>query len=92
MRAVQAVGGQYLILRTIGEGGVAIVYEAEDTLSGKRVALKRLRNEPNVDRRRRAVQLFEREFHTLSQLAHPRIVAAYDYGVDGIEPYYTMEL
>ena len=39
-----------------------------------------------------AVELFEREFHTLSELAHPRIVEVYDYGVDGEGAYYTMEL
>ena len=42
--------------------------------------------------KRRHVALFEREFHTLSQLAHPRVVSVFDYGVDEGTPYYTMEL
>jgi serine/threonine protein kinase len=39
-----------------------------------------------------AGQLFEREFDTLSQLVHPRIIEVYDYHRDGQGPYYTMEL
>jgi len=36
--------------------------------------------------------LLEREYHTLAQLAHPRIIEVYDYGLDASGPYYTMEL
>ena len=36
--------------------------------------------------------MFEREYHTLVQLAHPRIVRVFDYGRHGSSPYYTMEL
>jgi len=34
----------------------------------------------------------QREYHTLEQLRHPRIIEVYDYGVDELGPYYTMEL
>ena len=36
--------------------------------------------------------LFEREYHTLAQLTHPRIIEVYDYGLTDAGPYYTMEL
>ena len=36
--------------------------------------------------------LFEREYHTLVRLKHPRIIEVYDYGIDEHGPYYTMEL
>ena len=36
--------------------------------------------------------MFEREFHTLAGLKHPRIIEVYDYGVDERGAYYTMEL
>src|SRR5262249_24803878 len=39
-----------------------------------------------------AATMFEREFHFLSELAHPCIVSVFDYGVDEQGPYYTMEL
>src|SRR5262249_28078912 len=42
--------------------------------------------------RQRIVELFEREYHTLAQLAHPHIVRVYDYGIDTEGPFYTMEL
>jgi tetratricopeptide (TPR) repeat protein len=45
-----------------------------------------------AEARAHAVQLFEREFDTLSQLVHPRIIEVYDYHRDHQGPYYTMEL
>ena len=36
--------------------------------------------------------LFEREYHTLVRLKHPRIIEVYDYGLTDQGPYYTMEL
>jgi tetratricopeptide (TPR) repeat protein len=71
---------------------MAEVHEAEDVRNGKRVALKRLLDHADPAKSDKARQLFEREFHTLSQLSHPRIVEVYDYSVDELGPYYTMEL
>jgi tetratricopeptide (TPR) repeat protein len=76
----------------IGQGGMATVYEVVDQHSGRRLALKRLHRLEDPRRQRRGLQLFEREFHTLAHLAHPRVVEVYDYGVDELGPYYTMEL
>ena len=39
-----------------------------------------------------ASELFEREFRTLVQLSHPRVIEVYDYGIGDAGPYYTMEL
>jgi len=90
---VSCSGGRFQIQRTLGRGGMATVYEAIDAATGRRVALKRLLPGPTDERRRHElVQLFEREFHVLSQLAHPRVVEVYDYGLDDEGPYYTMEL
>jgi hypothetical protein len=86
------VGGRYLLAEALGEGGVAVVHRARDTATGRDVALKHLRVDTRTDKER-AVELFRQEFHTLSQLVHPRIVSVYDYGVaDDGAPYYTMEL
>jgi tRNA A-37 threonylcarbamoyl transferase component Bud32 len=70
---------------------MAAVYEVIDGASQRRLALKQFRPTAASDARRARV-LFEREFHTLSQLSHPCIVAAFDYGDDPEGPYYTMEL
>ncbi len=84
---------RYELHELLGRGGMASVYRATDLSSGRVVALKQL-IAPERDEQRAAVELwFEREFHTLSQLSHPRVIAVYDYGItpEGVS-YYTMEL
>ena len=71
---------------------MATVHDAVDLQSGEHRALKRLHRQEDARKQRRALQLFEREFHTLAHLAHPRVIEVYDYGVDEGGPYYTMEL
>jgi tetratricopeptide (TPR) repeat protein len=70
---------------------MGVIFRAHDALREQDVAFKRLvvAREPL---RAHMTALFEREFHTLAQLAHPGIVEAYDYGIDEEGPYYTMEL
>jgi hypothetical protein len=85
----ELVAGRYRIEARLAQGGMGKVYRAFDTVDERSVALKRLI--PGKDARR-AGRMFEREFHTLAGLKHPRIIAVYDYGVDAAGPYYTMEL
>jgi tetratricopeptide (TPR) repeat protein/predicted Ser/Thr protein kinase len=96
-RAVQfeqvgaTIAGRYRVEHTLGRGGMAVVYRVRDERLNKLVALKRCwSREPT--KQRRYETLLEREYHTLSQLAHPGIIEVYDYGVDPRGPYYTMEL
>jgi hypothetical protein len=86
------IAGRFRVVSTLGVGGMATVYEVLDLVTNQRLALKRLREVSDPRKRRRTVELFEREFYTLSHLAHPRVVSAFDYGVDEAGPYYTMEL
>lgn len=65
------------------------VYRVLDLRTGTRLALKRLHVKSRKDE---ALAHFEREFYTLAQLRHPRIIAVHDYGVDAFSAYYTMEL
>jgi hypothetical protein len=71
---------------------MALVYEATDRTTQQRVALKRLQPQPDALKQTRNLALFEREFHTLAQLAHPRIVRVHDFGIDAEGAYYVMEL
>jgi tetratricopeptide (TPR) repeat protein len=67
------------------------VYLVRDQRSGQKLALKRGWSSDKRKSQRRGA-LLEREYHTLAQLAHPRIIEVYEYGVDDDGPYYTMEL
>ncbi len=81
----------YRILEKLGEGGMGIVFMAEDTHLGRRVAIKFLSDKSNNTHHFRA--RFLREARAVSMLAHPHIAAIYDYGEtpDG-HPFIVMEL
>jgi WD40 repeat protein/predicted Ser/Thr protein kinase len=81
-----AIGG-FRIVRLLGEGGMGVVYEAEQEQPSRRVALKVL-HAAAPDRSRR----FELEIATLARLAHPGIAAIHAAGTDGGWLYYAMEL
>lgn len=89
---MQAIGGRYRLEGLLGEGGMAVVYRALDLATQKSIALKQMRTPSKAHRRAQLTELFEREYLTLAQLAHPRVVEVYDYGLDAGGPYYTMEL
>jgi hypothetical protein len=86
------IDGRYRVDKLLGRGGMAVVCAAHDLVRARRVALKRLLISPDSNKQQRNIELFEREFHMLAQLAHPRIVQVYDFGIDAGGAYYTMEL
>jgi serine/threonine-protein kinase len=83
------IGGRYEVEEVVGRGGMGAVYRVVDLRTGTRLALKRLHIKNRKDE---ALAHFEREFYTLAQLRHPRIIMVHDYGVDAFSAYYTMEL
>ncbi|HKU39762.1 MAG TPA: protein kinase [Polyangiales bacterium] len=87
---VELVAGRYRLERKLARGGMGEVFAAVDQSTGTRLALKRMRPETRLQRA--WVVHFMREYHSLSELRHPRIIDVYDYGVDRDVPYYTMEL
>ncbi|HKU41894.1 MAG TPA: serine/threonine-protein kinase, partial [Polyangiales bacterium] len=84
------IGGCYRVEGELARGGMARVYRVVDERNGAAFALKQLYGPEERSATLRA--MFEREYHTLVQLAHPRIVRVFDFGVDGDSPYYVMEL
>lgn len=81
---------RYHILDLLGEGAMGAVYAADDTVLGRRVAVKFL----TADSRKRHYRArFRNEARTLSTLSHANIAAVYDYGEtdDGV-PFIVMEL
>jgi eukaryotic-like serine/threonine-protein kinase len=86
----ERLANAYRIEAELGRGGMARVYRVVHEASGARYALKRLIATGESSATLRA--MFEHEYHTLVQLAHPHIVRVFEYGLDVDDPYYTMEL
>ncbi len=69
---------------------MADVYEARDTLLGRRVAVKVLHSQFSSDEA--FVKRFRREAQAAANLSHPNIVSIYDWGEDGNTYFIVMEL
>jgi hypothetical protein len=83
--------GGFRILGKLGEGGMGIVYEAEQQSPHRRVALKVVRGGHFVDDQ--YLRMFRRETETLARLTHPNIAALYEAGrTDDGQHFFTMEL
>ncbi len=73
--------GEYLVKRLVGEGGMGKVYEAEERLSKRRVALKVLR--PELTKSEEGRKLFLNEMQILAHLEHPNLVRSLASVEDG---------
>ncbi len=85
----QKISDRYQIIKAIGEGGMANVYLAYDTILDRNVAVKVLRGDLANDEK--FVRRFQREALSASSLTHPNIVEVYDVGEDNGQYYIVME-
>ena len=85
----QKISDRYQIIKSIGEGGMANVYLAYDTILDRNVAIKILRGDLANDEK--FVRRFQREALAASSLSNPNIVEVYDVGEDNGEYYIVME-
>ena len=83
--------GPYRILREIGEGGMGVVYEAEqEKLVRRKVALKLIKWGMDT---KRVIARFESERQALALMNHPNIASVHDAGTtEQGRPYFAMEL
>ncbi|HBE67002.1 MAG TPA: hypothetical protein DDW52_02530 [Planctomycetaceae bacterium] len=82
--------GEYRIIREIGRGGMGVVYEAEQSTLGRRVAIKVL---PGLVAKDASARVrFDREARAAARLHHTNIVPVFDVGQTEESIYYTMQL
>lgn len=84
------LANRYKIIRKIGEGGMGMVYLAEDMeLGNTKVAIKFI--PPMLAGNARAVKNLKKEAQTAMQLSHPNIVRLHDLHTDGHQNFLVME-
>jgi serine/threonine protein kinase len=87
----ETLRGTYRVLRTLDQGGMGLVFEAEHTRLRRRVAVKVLARHLTADAQ--ALARFNREAEIICQLQHPHIVQILDFDTTPLgEPYIVMEL
>lgn len=86
------LNGRYRLLRELGRGGMATIWEADDEALGRHVAIKLLH--PQFARDAEFLERFRREARAAAGLAHPNIVGVYDVGQDAEAgaPFLVLEL
>ena len=81
---------RYRLLSVLGEGAMATVYRARDTVLGVDRAIKVMR--PKIVRNQEARLRFLNEARVMATLAHPNVVRVVDAQLEGDTPYLVMEL
>jgi eukaryotic-like serine/threonine-protein kinase len=89
LEAETLVAGRYRLLGRVGSGGMADVWCAEDTMLGRRVALKFLHERFAQDEQ--FVERFRREASSAAGLQHPNVVGVFDRGIHDGTHYIAME-
>jgi serine/threonine-protein kinase len=84
------VGGKYRIERTVGHGGMSVVFEVRHRITDKRFAVKWMLPEDSGDGE--MVKRFVREAKVAGRCQHPNIVEVYDIDQDGGAFFIVMEL
>lgn len=84
------LGGRYRLIHRLASGGMGSVWEAEDTLLGRRVGVKVLSDVLAGDPR--FVARFRREARAAASLSHPNVAGVFDYGEEEGTAYIVMEL
>ena len=88
-RSGSTLGGRYVLVQLVARGGMGAVWQADDTVLGRTVAVKVLHSaflgDPDF------AQRFRSEARVMASLNHPGIVEVYDYGHSDDVPYLVMQ-
>ncbi len=90
VRTDAELGQRYRLVKRIAVGGMGSVWEAEDTVLHRRVAVKLLSDSLSSDQR--FADRFRREAQAAARLSHPNIAGVFDYGEDDGHQFIVMEL
>ncbi len=85
--------GRFEVRRILGRGAMGIVYLADDTFLGRKVAIKTTKAHPDLegDELDELRERFVAEARSASALSHPNLVTVYDVGQEGDDFYIAME-
>jgi serine/threonine protein kinase len=88
---VSVLDGKYALIRELGSGGTGTVYEAENLIVGKKIAIKLMNADAFAERDSQA--RFVAEARAAARISHANVVDIHDLGIsrDGV-PYIVMEL
>ncbi len=89
MEEPRLLNKRYQLLETLGKGGMAIVYRAQDLMLERQVAVKVLREDFSSDPAFQ--ERFRREAKAAANLSHPNIVTMHDFGLDNGQLFLVME-
>ena len=81
--------GEYILLREIGRGGMAIIFEVKHKDHGAHYALKLMYTNQKQEK---VTERFSKEYDALSKLQHPNVLRVYERGFHKDLPYFVMEL
>lgn len=86
----KTLDGRYQIIRKVGIGGMAVVFEAYDPIMKRNVAVKMLKEE--FSHEEQSVKRFINESKAVAMLSHPNIVNIFDVSVKEDEKFIVMEM
>ncbi len=89
MAEAALLNNRYQLEKTLGSGGMAVVYRAMDRMLERPVAIKILREDYSRDTAFR--QRFHEEAKAAANLSHPNIVTVHDFGIDAGRLFIVME-
>ena len=87
----KVLANRYEIRRSLGAGGVGVVYQAWDSQLHRFVAVKRIRALDDLGEDAALTEKLWREAMTLAAIQHPNILTIHDFGFDAEGPYVITE-